>query len=240
MAHFDWTSTFANWERTLGSLWNDIKDSNSLIKAIKGGLDDKRLYGLYLIQTFHYTFHNSRNQALVVKNIRGSKPSEIQYMKYCLKHAQEEAGHELMALHDLNGLGLGHFEPESLPEALPEAKALTHYLYAISETGNPYQRLGYSFWAEGSYKFFGDVLASCQRQMGLKPAQMTFFIEHSDIDADHYDQIKEIIAQVVKSPEDLRDIERVMKDSLYGTAQVLEGVYRDYSRRLAQNPNFTL
>ncbi len=78
---------------------DNLQQSENLFKVLEEGFADKRLYGIYLTETFHYTFHNSRNQAMVAAR---KDTMNINYMKYCLKHANEEAGHEMMAFHDLN------------------------------------------------------------------------------------------------------------------------------------------
>jgi pyrroloquinoline quinone (PQQ) biosynthesis protein C len=229
-----------SWEKELDLEWKSILADSPLVKLINTGIEDRRLYGLYLRETFHYTRHNSRNQALVVQNIPGNTVQEIQYAKYCLNHALEETGHEFMALHDLNSLGIGHFTPQDFPEPLPETRSLIHYLYSISESGNPYQRLGYSFWAEGSYRYFQSVLSACRKNMQLANNNMTFFVQHSDIDDHHYQEIKDLITSLPLTTNDCKAINKVMIESLQQTAQVLSGVCRSYESQLKRDKEFKI
>lgn len=149
-------------------------------------------------------------------------------MKFCLKHAMEEAGHELMALHDIKAMGFD-VEIDSLPEPLAETQALIAYLYRISEQGNPVGRLGYSYWAESSYHYFGEVLHRIKTKLDLTPAMMTFFIEHGEIDQGHFEEIKKSIGSFARSEVDLEDIEKVMINSLRLTGNMLNGIYRLYT-----------
>lgn len=216
--------SFDRFDKKLQATWQDILDHSPLVRLVREGNFDRDLYALYMVETFHYTAHNAKNQALVCRNL-GSSNKEIQYMRFCLKHALEETGHELMAIHDIRAMGYS-IQIDQLNAPLPETQALIAYLYHISETGNPLQRLGYSYWAESSYHYFGEILAKIQKTLELTPAMMTFFIEHSEIDEGHFEDIKKAITSFCKSEEDLQAIEDVMLASLRLTGSMLNGVYR--------------
>jgi len=216
---------FDKFDAILKEEWQAILSKSKLVNEIKTGCCDKSLYASYLIETFHYTSHNAKNQALVVQNITESTPSNINYMKACLKHAFEEAGHELMAFHDLKALGYADIKIQDLPAPLTATEALIAYLYRVSTTGNPVQRLGYSYWAEGSYAYFGDVLATAARQMQIPKKAMTFFIEHGEIDAKHIEEIKETMSKICKSNAEWESAESVMLSSLRLTGAMLDDVH---------------
>lgn len=110
-------------EEQIAAKWNHILETSLLSKTILSGDFDVRLYAIYLLETYHYTVHNSRNQALVGASLELS--ADIQYLKFCLKHAYEEAGHELMALHDLKTLGLSEL-PSPLPTPVQANEILLH------------------------------------------------------------------------------------------------------------------
>lgn len=204
----------------LNKQWECILSENSLLKRMQSQPISKELYAQYMIETFHYTKHNARNQALVgvvASNISGG------YQKFCMEHAAEETGHEYMALHDLKAIGIDIATVEqSTP--LPETETLIAYLYYISATGNPVQRLGYSFWAESVYGYISPILTKLRSDLKLIPSQMTFFIAHSDIDADHAEEVKKVMLQNCRTPEDWAAVERVMTTSLNLTVQMLTAI----------------
>ena len=203
--------------------WSDILDHSRLVSAIRDGSVCKSLYAIYMIETFHYTAHNARNQGLV--GVRHA--DNPVYAKFCFEHAAQEVGHEKMALHDVMSLGLKR-EVFEIPQALPETEVLIAYLYWISFSGNPLQRLGYSYWAENAYQFINPLINSLSETLSLKPAQLTFFIAHSDIDIEHFNEIKLILQRTCKTQADWDAITNVMETSLRLTGNMLEAVYTQY------------
>ncbi len=205
--------------------WKKILNKSSLTPLVLSGEFDKRLYGLYLLETYQYTLHNSRNQALVGAKLESD--ADIQYLKFCLKHAYEEAGHELMALHDLKSLG-NITLPKPLPKPMRSTEVLVAYLYRISEVGNLKGRLGYSLWAEDAYVHIAPLLGAVQKTLSLKPSQMTFLGEHSSIDADHIQDVRSMIKRVVKSSDDEEAIRSVALTSLDLTGAMLDDIASEY------------
>ena len=82
--------------------WSEILENSKWANFIREGEFDRRLYGIYLIETYHYVIHNPRHQAMVGA---GTKEPIFKYIKFCYEHAEEETGHEMMAFHDLLSLG---------------------------------------------------------------------------------------------------------------------------------------
>lgn len=202
----------------------DLQQSPNLFKVLEEGFADKRLYAIYLTETYHYTFHNSRNQALVAAR---KGPLNINYMKYCLKHAYEEAGHEMMAFHDLKNLGFDT-KVDDLPTPLNTTNALIAYLYYVSEYGNPVARLGYSFWAERSYEYIAPLLNLLSEGLNIEKKSMTFFNEHSEIDEQHAIDVENAIQKYAKIPQDWEDIENCMVNSLLLTTRMMDEVLDEF------------
>lgn len=218
----DWLKSL---EVDIAKKWQELLGTSKLSAMVIGEDFDKRLYALYLMETYQYTFHNSRNQALVAVSLDAA--ADIQYLKFCLKHAYEEAGHEMMALHDLKALG-----PVTLPAVLPSpmrsTEVLIAYLYRISETGNLKGRLGYSLWAEDAYTHIAPMLSVVQKKLLLKSSQMTFLGTHSDIDAEHIKVVREMIDHVVQNDDDRMAIRNVALTSLDLTGQMLDEIAVEY------------
>jgi len=222
----DFDGFFKQLETKAGEIWDEILASSRLVQAVENGTINKALYAIYMIETYHYTSHNARNQVLVGTRSGCSAP----YTKFCYQHASEEVGHEKMALHDLASMGLAGIKDESvvLPHPLLETESLIAYLYWISLTGNPLQRLGYSYWAESCYSYINPVIGKLRSTLGLEDSQLTFFVAHSDIDTEHFEDVKNIIRRTCKTQDDLNSIAYAMEATLGLTAKMLDAVYVDY------------
>jgi len=168
---------------------------------------DPRPYALFLTQVYRYTYHTARNQALVGVNPANT---HVKYMRFCFEHAMEETGHELMAVHDLKAMGVPITDPVTdMPPSLPATELLVAYLYWVSTQGNPYQRLGFSYWAERSYGLFGHVVETMAEQLALDKKQMTFYFNHADIDDKHAQDVENILLLTCKTDEDWEAVQKV-------------------------------
>ena len=223
----------AHLDRVAAGLWGEILGTSPVFGAVEIGRVDRKFFALYMLETYQYTLHNARNQALVGVRSLSARP---QYVQFCFEHAAEETGHELMALHDFKTLW-PEGAPFEIPQPLVETEVLIAYLYWISATGNPLQRMGYSFWAESSYKYIMPTLRRLQERLGLSRHQLTFFIAHSDIDAKHAEEIERALIQGCETDADWQAVERVMTTSLRLTGRFLDGIWAEYQRLLVGAPS---
>jgi pyrroloquinoline quinone (PQQ) biosynthesis protein C len=214
---------FAALEQRISATWTEILDRSPLVRSIRDGEFSKELYMIYMLETYHYTSHNARNQALAGV----AHPENTVYMKFCFDHAADEAGHELMALHDLRSLGDAGAEL-TLPSPLPATETLIAYLYWASKNGNPFRRLGYSFWAESSYQHINPLIGKVKQQLGLKDSQLTFFVAHSAIDDQHAREVRTVIERVAKTTADWDAIGETAETSLRLTGRMLDEVHVEY------------
>ena len=219
-----------------GEIWRRQLGQSRVSKLIMSGEIDKEFCAMYLVETYHYTKHNSRNQALV--GVRANGISD-RYRSFCFSHAAEETGHENMALHDMLAALEIRKADAVLPEPLPATDVLIGYLYWISATGNPLQRLGYSFWAESCYEFINPFINLVRDKLQLKDSQMTFFKAHSDIDAEHSKEVDDMLLTCCGSEKDWADVTRVMKTSLELSLAMVDAVvdaYADHKSGRAPRP----
>jgi pyrroloquinoline quinone (PQQ) biosynthesis protein C len=196
----------------------------NLERVLTPGFADKRLYAIYLMETYHYTRHNSRNQALIATRPENIDP---RYLKFCLRHAEEEVGHELMALHDIKAMG-HKVDENSLPQPLNSTTALISYLYYVSANSNPLARLGYSFWAERSYQYIRPLLTMLSDGLGIEKKAMTFFNEHSEIDIEHAKQVDETILRFAKTQNDWDEMGDCLETSLRLTSRMMDEVFEEF------------
>jgi pyrroloquinoline quinone (PQQ) biosynthesis protein C len=213
-------------ERRVRGIWQELLGSSRFVRTIQQGEITRALYALYLLETYHYTRHNARNQALV--GVRCPE-DERQYQRFCFEHAAEEVGHEQMALHDVISLGFKDVS-FTIPEPLPATVTLTGYLYWISYQGNPLQRLGYSYWAESCYEYVRPLMGKVRETLGLAASQMTFFVAHAEIDAEHSRLVNEMLSRRCKTAEDWHAVGEVMETSLRLTGRMMDEVVEEYAR----------
>jgi pyrroloquinoline quinone (PQQ) biosynthesis protein C len=208
--------TAAGWARVhAGPFWRHLT-SNGL---------DRDLYIAVMTEIYHYTRYNSQNQALAAVRLTSER---LPLLRYCLNHALEEAGHDLMALTDLESIGVA---PETTlnRRPLPETQALISYLFRVATEHDATARLGYSFWAEDAYGYIEELLAAMRRDLDLTDRHMTFFVAHAEIDADHAEEVKKIITKTCTRPELQEDLVSVLKTSLHLTGNILNAAYAAYA-----------
>lgn len=192
---------------------------------------DRELYIAMMTEIFHYTRHNAQNQALAALRLDSER---LTLLRYCLHHAYSEAGHDQMVIKDLSSIGVA---PETIKRSkpLPETEAFVAYLYRIATERDATARLGYSYWAENAYAHTHEFIMAVKRDLKLEDSQMTFFIEHSDIDVAHFDQVKRVLQASCTTPELQEGVLEVLRTTLHLTGNIMEAVYRKYraERRMA-------
>ncbi len=180
----------------------------------------RALYRDLMLQVYHYSRHNSVNQA-----VAAFVPAPEGLLKFVYRHAAEELGHERMVIHDLRSVGL--FDEQMLADPpLPATEALVGYLYSVSLRYGAIARLGYSFWAESVYDHIREPFDKICQDLGLRPANVTFFGTHAQADEAHSQQVEDAITRFATTPEDQALVERVARTTLFLTGQLLEQVAR--------------
>lgn len=208
-------------DKVVAEEWSRIKKGEFFTLAQKGL--PKELYVSAMEQIYHYTLHNSINQATAAFM---TPAEDTALLKFAYKHALEETGHEKMVLKDLRSIGV-HFDPE-VSKPLPATEALVGYLYYVSLKQGAGPRLGYSYWAEDSYDHIEPILAACRKDLGLTDKDMTFFVAHSTIDSKHSEEVKVAVRDWCDDNVKLAKVLSVARTSLYLTGEVINAVARDY------------
>jgi thiaminase len=180
----------------------------------------KELYRDMMLQVYHYSRHNSVNQA-----VAAFVPAPEGLLKFVYRHAAEELGHEKMVIHDLKSLDLWK-DSDANEEPLPAAEALIGYLYFVALRYGPIARLGYSFWAEGAHSHIGEPLAKICKDLQLTSRNVTFFGSHAEADEDHIRQVEEAIEKFARTPEEQSLVRRVAMTTLSLSGQLLDQIAR--------------
>ncbi|MEJ7932443.1 iron-containing redox enzyme family protein [Ramlibacter sp. AN1015] len=203
------TAVNAQWAHIrTGAFWRQV-----LEQPVTGPL-----YKDLMLQVWHYSRHNSMNQA-----VASFVPAPEALLKFVYRHAAEELGHERMVVHDLRSIGL--FDEADLTRPpLPATEALIGYLYYVSLRYGPVARLGYSFWAEGIYEHIQAPFAKICKDLQLTSKNVTFFGAHAEADEEHIKQVEDMIARFAETPEQQAQVTQVALTTLSLTGQLLEQV----------------
>jgi pyrroloquinoline quinone (PQQ) biosynthesis protein C len=180
----------------------------------------RELYREMMMQVYHYTRHNSTNQAVCAFV---DAPEKL--LKFVYRHATEELGHEWMAVRDLKSVDLFREEDLSKPP-LPATEALIGYLYSVALRYGPVPRLGYSFWAESSYAQIDGWLKKIAADLSLGKQNMTFFSSHIQADVGHAAQVEQALREFVTTPQQQAQVTQVARTTLFLTGQLLDQVAR--------------
>lgn len=194
--------------------WSEIK-LGPFFTAISNGLSFV-LYTRVMEQVYHYTKHNSINQATAAFK---TDFEDTKLLRFAYKHALEELGHEKMVAHDLLSIGYEILPNKCVP--LPATEALIAYLYYVGLTQGAGPRLGYSYWAESAYLHIFPILEACRKDLNLTDKNMSFFVSHAEIDSRHAEEVKEAILRWCDTPLKEQQIIQVAVTSLYLTGELL-------------------
>ncbi|NVK36456.1 MAG: iron-containing redox enzyme family protein, partial [Gammaproteobacteria bacterium] len=184
--------------------WGKIKQG--LFFELANTNISKELYVKAMVQVFHYTKNNAINQAAAAFSEDHKK---VGLLRFAMKHALEELGHENMVVNDLESMGVSKDIFDTPP--MPATDALNGYLDSVAIRGGVIPRLGYSFWAEDSYEHLAPLLDACQNKLGLTEKQLTFFIAHAVIDEKHADDVNNAIDRWVHTDEEKAEVKQVAR-----------------------------
>jgi Iron-containing redox enzyme len=210
-------------EVAVSNEWHKIKQGKFWCEIMSAPVNISA-YKLMMEQIYHYTKHNSINQAVAAYK---TDPSQRKLLKFAYKHAQEELGHEGMVIHDLKSIEQ-YDEGFESRRPLPATQALIAYLYQVSLEKGAIARLGYSYWAETCYDHIDPLLKKFSADLGLTDRNMTFFVAHSEIDSKHSEEVSEALIFCNPTKDDEESILNVAITTLYLTGQILEQVAAEY------------
>lgn len=211
---------FARLDEIVDAGWARIKRGAFARHVAEHGVSPE-LYRRTMIEVFHYTRHNSINQAVAAYRVA---PERTKLLGFCYRHAGEELGHERMVVRDLEAAGL--LDPSLLTAPpLPPTQALIGYLYYVALDRGAVPRLGYSYWAESAYGHIGSMLSRARQDLKLTDRKMTFFVSHSDIDEKHAADVRDVIRENVRTEEERSAVIEVARTTLYMTGVMLEAIH---------------
>lgn len=206
-------------DEVVNAEWKKIKSGEFWTLAMSEKIAPE-LYKNLMEEIYHYTKHNSINQATAAYK---TLPEQRKLLRFVYKHALEELGHENMVVNDLKSINL-YEEGIENRKPLPATQALISFLYLTALEKGAIPRLGYSFWAETCYSHIDELLKKIAQDLNLQDKQMTFFVAHSEIDAKHSTEVNDMIMSCLNSDAEFDEVMNTAQVTLYLTGQMLEQV----------------
>lgn len=178
-------------------------------------------YASYLRESYFYTREDPQKQAAAVAYFRGE---DRKMVKYFLRHALSEVGHDQLALNDLVELG---FNVDRTPEEnpLPATLAMTAFAYYSIQYRRPVSYLGWLYFLEFLPTRQGDQLSAALRQIGVPASAMSFLDEHRTADAQHNKLVRMYADHMIRSEEDLAEVAYAMRVTGKLFANMLESAF---------------
>lgn len=172
--------------------------ANPLFRHIQRGLATREQYAVYLRETYHLVRHTSRALARGASRLDDCRRG---LRAWLLEQANEEHGHELFCLKDLQNLG---FSPEAVTATTPGIGAwgvVTQNYYFASE-GDPVALLGVASATEGmGAELAGDLAGVLVERYGIPANATTFLRSHSGFDQRHFQQTRDAVNELA-APDD--------------------------------------
>ena len=174
-----------------------VEFNDMLASKLRDGKITKDSYARYLIQAWYHTRFTPEFEALfankLAEYIKGNTKNNFEkgnkFLLLVESGIDEEAGHELWAIQDLQNLEYKHFD--IVKDVYPESKALISTQFDRINRLNFKGFLGYSFyleyWVAKYSKFQLQILESC----GIPSECQSFIHNHYVVDQGHaFDNIE--------------------------------------------------
>lgn len=187
------------------------------VKAVRSLFDgdpDVQSYIKYLINVYKYAEHSPKVIAMAAARCMSS---HRELASYLLHHAEEEKGHDLWALEDLQDLGL---DPLYVQDQYPvnACSSMIGFMYYTACHQNPVGLFGWMYILEAIGNDLGALVASrLDDSLGLNGKSLRFVAGHAVSDQDHTKDLTEVIEKYVVEPKDIADINH--------TASVISDLY---------------
>ena len=183
-----------------------LLEESAFVKHLMAGEHVLPLYRAYLTQAYHFVRLTSSFTPL---SARRMDPDLLELRQWILHHSAHEMGHELMALEDLVLLGMSAEDVRG-SQPLAGTWAWVHFFHYEVTNRRPFAAMGVLYFLEGLAAklapIVGKQLASVLE--GEQRRAVSFVQEHGELDAEHSEEGRDMIARFCTDPADMDEIER--------------------------------
>jgi pyrroloquinoline quinone (PQQ) biosynthesis protein C len=169
-------------------------------RDMMGGERVRALYVAYLREAFHFVRLTSGFTPLAARRMDAEL---LGLRQWILHHSAHEMGHELMALKDLENLGVSR-ESVLASQPLPGTWAWVNFFHYQVTQAPPFAAMGVLYFLEGMAAKLAPVVAgkALGTLEGSERKAITFFREHGTLDSAHTEEQKDMLKKFCKRPED--------------------------------------
>jgi pyrroloquinoline quinone (PQQ) biosynthesis protein C len=164
-----------------------------LVDAVARGMSVER-YRALLLELYHVVWHFNPVCAAAASRLDDDF-AEVRYFLY--DHMQEEKGHELWVVNDLEAVGVA---PAVARAHRPgyHTLALNGYNYWVADRRHPCSALGMLYTLEVIASVYGGPFASAMRESLLLDGDrgVSFIDSHSSLDTQHMVELRKVLNQV--------------------------------------------
>ena len=177
-----------------------LLEESAFVRHLNAGEHVRPLYEAYLQEAFHFVRLTSSFTPL---SARRMDPELLELRQWILHHSAHEMGHELMALDDLELLGRPRADVVA-SEPNPGTWAWVNFFHFQVTQRPPFAAMGVLYFLEGMAAKLAPVVGA-QLATVLEDEQrgaITFVQEHGELDAEHSEEGKDMIARFCHDPAD--------------------------------------
>lgn len=190
-----------------------------LLRHVMAGTMSRELYAALLRETWHFVRHTPGHLRLAAARLGDDAMKAI-----FLHHAEEETGHDMWALADLEELGV---DPEEVRQSvpLPHTTALVAYQHYTVTRLHPKALLGLEYAMEGlTAQAGGSAVERLKTSLSLPDRALRFFSGHAELDCTHAQDDADVIRRHIITPEEQRAVLRNARDSVVLYTSLYDGI----------------
>jgi heme oxygenase len=164
-----------------------------LMDAVAHGMSVER-YRAFLLELYHVVWHFNPISAIAASRM----PDSLRDLRYFLyQHMQEESGHELWVLNDLEAVGVAR------PAVVTHGAGfytlgMTGFNYWSAEHRNPASVMGMLYALEVVASVYGGTFSAAIRESLLLDGDsgVSFISSHQSMDSQHIADLREVVNKV--------------------------------------------
>lgn len=195
-----------------------------LLDAVAQGMNVER-YRQLLLELYHVVWHFNPVSAAAASRLGDPAHDTLQPVRMFLyEHMQEEAGHEMWVLNDLDAVGVTAGDARAHAPGM-HTLALNGYNYWAADRRHPASVLGMLYGLEVIASVYGGPFASAIRESLLLEGDrgVSFIDSHASLDAQHMAELRQILNQV-KDPAAQRAVVESVKVNFHHFTRIIEAI----------------
>jgi hypothetical protein len=193
-------------------LTKHLEFNEMLVEKLEQGKITKESYIRYLIQAWYHTRYTPEFEAKfgekLAEYIKSKTSTQFEkgnkFIMLVEAGVDEEAGHELWAIQDLQKLGVTHFD--KVNDVFAESKALIATQFDRLNRLNFKGFLGYSFYLEFWVAKYSEFQLELLTSQGFDRTCQSFIYNHYVVDQGHAQDNIELLNFLIETEDDLEEV----------------------------------